>query len=127
MMGGRRAELKMLWVVCCLVFACAQEGKAQQLPVWNSAAQPNETDDWLVKPIKAKAQILKSADGKDLILWNGLVKRVFRLQPNLACIDYTNLYTVRQLLRAVREEARLTINSKCYNIGGLIGQKENAY
>lgn len=62
-----------------------------------------------------------------MILWNGMVKRVFRLLPNLACTDYINLYTGRQLLRAVREEARLTINGKTYRVGGLIGQKEKAY
>ncbi|WP_316818234.1 alpha-galactosidase [Pedobacter nyackensis] len=83
--------------------------------------------DWLVNPVKEKAQVVKSADGKNITLQNGLLKRVFRISPNLACIDYTNLSTGRQLLRAVREEARLVINGKAYHIGGLYGQKEKAY
>jgi len=83
--------------------------------------------DWLIKPIAAKAEVTKSTNGKDIVLQNGLVKRVFRLSPNLACIDYTNLSTGQQLLRSVREEARLTINGKTYNIGGLTGQTEKAY
>ena len=112
---------------CCIVLACTPAVKAQDLPVWNAATQRKVTDDWLVRPVKAKAQIFKSADGKALILWNGLVRRVFRLKPNLACTDYTYLYTGRQLLRAVGEEARLTLNGKTYNVGGLIGQKEKAY
>lgn len=83
--------------------------------------------DWLIKASRAKAQVEKSKDGKDLILSNGLLKRAFRLSPNLACIDYVNLSTGRQLLRAVREEARVTINAKNYPIGGLQGQQEKAY
>ena len=112
--------------VCCLM-ATSSTIVAQELPVWNPAVQQNITADWLVKPVTTKAQIFKSADGKDLIIWNGLVKRVFRLQPNLVCTDYSNLYTGRQLLRAAGEEARLIINGKSYNVGGLIGQKEKAY
>jgi len=83
--------------------------------------------DWLIKPVVAKAQVIKSADGKDIVLQNGLVKRVFRLLPNLACTDYTNLTTGQQMLRSVREEARLIINGKTYHIGGLTGQNEKAY
>jgi len=112
--------------VGCLVMT-SSIAVAQDIPVWNQAVQQNVKTDWLVKPAAVKAQIFESTDGKDLILWNGLVKRVFRLQPNLACTDYTNLYTGRQLLRAVGEEARLIINGKSYNVGGLIGQKERAY
>ncbi len=100
---------------------------AQQLPVWDVAKQTGITQDWLVKPVAIKAQVFKSANGKDIILYNGLVKRIFRISPNLACTDYSNLHTGRQLLRAVREEARLTINGKSYNIGGLKGQQEKAY
>ena len=35
--------------------------------------------DWLVKPVKEKAEVYKSGDRKDIILYNGLVKRTFRL------------------------------------------------
>lgn len=94
---------------------------------YDANAQSLSIQDWLVQPIQEKAQVIKSANGKDLILQNGLLKRVFRLSPNVACIDYTNLSTGRQLLRAVREEARLVINGKTYPIGGLYGQKEKAY
>ncbi|SDD08684.1 alpha-galactosidase [Pedobacter soli] len=100
-----------------LIFSGMPRAFTQNIPI----------QDWLVKPVAAKAQVIKSTDGKDLVLQNGLVKRVFRLSPNLACIDYTNLSTGQQLLRSVREEARLTINGKTYNIGGLTGQTEKAY
>lgn len=91
------------------------------------ATHPVVTKDWLVSSIPIKAGVFKSANGKDIILYNGLVKRVFRLTPDIACTDYTNLSTGSQLLRAVSEEARLTINGRDYKVGGLKGQREKAY
>lgn len=83
--------------------------------------------DWLVTPVKDKAAVLVTANGKDITLSNGLVKRSFRISPNVACFDYQNLSNGQQLLRAVKPEAIVGLNGKEYNIGGLYGQKENAY
>ncbi len=93
---------------------------------------PNEisklsTIDWLVHPIVEKAEVYLSLDKKDITLSNGLVKRVFRIAPNVACLDYTNLSNGQQLLRAIKPEARINVDGQDYNIGGLIGQKEKAY
>ena len=85
------------------------------------------TTDWLVQTPSTKASVYRSATGKDIILSNGLVRRTFRITPNIACIDFKNLTSGQQLLRAVKPEARLVINNKRYDIGGLHGQKENAY
>lgn len=85
------------------------------------------TSDWLIKPPSQKAEIFKSNDGKDITLYNGLAKRSFRITPNVVCIDYKNMTNGQQLLRAVKAEAILEINGKNYNVGGLHGQKENAY
>ncbi len=104
----------------------AQAGD-QSLPNWQKTMGENATGDWLIKPVTVKAAVYKSADGKDIILYNGLLKRTFRITPNVACTDYKNLSNGQQLLRAVKAEARVTINDKDYNIGGLYGQKENAY
>ncbi len=97
------------------------------LPVWQPSSEKLTLDDWLIDPVGQKAQVYKSSNGKDLILFNGLVKRTFRLQPNVACTDYKNMITGQQLLRAVKAEARLKINGEVYDVGGLHGQKENAY
>ena len=35
--------------------------------------------DWLVHPVKQKAGVYTSADNKDIILYNGLVKRTFQI------------------------------------------------
>jgi hypothetical protein len=97
------------------------------LPVYNSATEKNYVGDWLIKRPASTAAVYKSSDGKDLVLYNGLVKRTFRLQPNVACIDYKNMSNGQQLLRAVKPEAQITINGTPYNIGGIYGQTENAY
>ena len=86
-----------------------------------------QSNDWLVNGKGYTANIQLSENGKDLVLTNGLVKRVFRTKPNLACTGYENLVNGQQLLRAVKPEAVLTIDGKKFNIGGLHGQKENAY
>ncbi len=99
----------------------------ESLPVWKDSLSTSAVHDWLVSPPAIKARVYRSADNKDVILWNGLIKRRFRLYPNLACIDYSNLSNGQQLLRGVKPEARITVNGVDYNVGGLYGQKENAY
>ncbi len=101
--------------------------KTAQLQVYNNNAPYQFSGDWLIHPVSQQAQILRSADSKEIILTNGLVKRSFRLLPNVACSDYQNLTNGQQLLRAVKAEARITVNGVEYNIGGLNGQKEHAY
>ncbi len=114
----------------CMLFGLFQHPlTAQQpdIPVWNAAMDKETTTDWLVSSIPQKAGVWKSKDGKDLVLYNGLVKRVFRIMPNVVCYDYKNMSTGQQLLRSVKAEASIIINGKAYNAGGLYGQKENAY
>ncbi len=91
------------------------------------AKAQQSNNDWILKPSTYKASITSSIQKKEITLNNGLVKRTFRLSPNLICTDFVNLMNGQQLLRSVKAEGRLTINGKNYNIGGLNGQKENAY
>ncbi len=83
--------------------------------------------DWLLQTPKQKAVVCASTDKKDIHLYNGLVKRTFRLSPNVVCTDYKNMINGQQLLRALEPEAIVSINGKEYNVGGLYGQKEKAY
>lgn len=94
-------------------------------PVLIPAQNPRK--DWLIHPVTAKAQVIVHADSKTIELNNGLLRRSFRLQPNLVCFDYYNLSNGQQLIRAVKPEASLSINGKNYGVGGLYGQKEQAY
>ena len=84
-----------------------------------------QKSDWLVRPVAAMAAVQQK--GNELVLSNGLVQRSFRLSPNVACTDYQNLVTGQQLIRAVSPEARLVINGKAWQVGGLTGQSERAY
>lgn len=106
--------------LCCHIFLL--EAQMNKVHVEQAPAS-----DWLIKVPQQKSGIFKSNDGKDITLYNGLVTRSFRITPNVACIDLKNLMNGQQLLRAVKAEAVLEINGKNYNVGGLYGQKENAY
>ena len=78
--------------------------------------------DWLVTPTSFKAKIHLDETCKDLVMENGLTRRTIRLAPNAATVDYANLVTGEQLLRAVGPEAKVTLNGTEYAIGGLAGQ-----
>lgn len=83
--------------------------------------------DWLIDNSPAKAGVFRSSNGKDLVISNGLVARVFRLSPNLATIDYLNQMTGESMLRAVSSEGSLSIDGKTYQLGGLSPQVEYGY
>ena len=83
--------------------------------------------DWLIHPVAQKAEVRVSADRKDILLYNGLIARRFRISPNAACTDFRNLMNGQQLIREVRPEAEITINGTVHRVGGLYGQKEKAY
>ncbi|MGC4037521.1 MAG: alpha-galactosidase [Chitinophagaceae bacterium] len=114
----------LLFFIAMTVVALAY---SQSLPVWNAQSDKLTATDWLVKGTTVKAGIYETGDKKNLVLYNGLVKRTFRIAPNVACIDFKNMSNGQQLLRAVKPEARITIDKIAYNIGGLYGQSENAY
>lgn len=100
---------------------------AQPLPQWNASFDQTQVKDWLIDAPVQKAGVYVTPNGKDIILYNGLVKRSFRISPNLTCFDFTNLSSGQQLIRAIRPEALVTINGVQYAVGGLSGQKEKAY
>jgi hypothetical protein len=97
------------------------------IPVWNKSFNEIAQEDWLIKPPTAKANVYIAEKEGSLILYNGLVRRSFVMAPNFACYDFQNMATGQQLLRAIRPEAKLIIDGKEYNVGGVIGQQEKAY
>ncbi|GAB3652372.1 hypothetical protein GCM10028791_21850 [Echinicola sediminis] len=82
--------------------------------------------DWLIDNSKARAKVYRN-DDNDIVLSNGLIARVFKVNPNLATIDYVNQMTGESMLRAVSNEGVLTIDGKSNEIGGLSSQPEYAY
>jgi hypothetical protein len=83
--------------------------------------------DWLVSPPKQRAAVERSADGRQVAMSNGLIRRVWRLQPNAATVAFDNLMTGASLLRGVKPEAELELDGRHIAIGGLAGQEEWAY
>ena len=122
-------KLKKIFLLL-ITFATARlqaQTNIHELPLWSSSFQNIQKTDWLLNSYQYVAHIYRSNDDKEIILSNGLLKRTFIVSPNVASIDYLNLANNQQLLRSVKSEARLTINGKDYNVGGLYEQKENAY
>ena len=85
------------------------------------------TTDWLIDPSPFKARVTPSANGREVTLDNGLVRRRIRLAPNAATIAYDNLITGESILRSVRPEARVEIDGVSYDVGGLAGQPVHNY
>ena len=83
--------------------------------------------DWLVTRVTTPATVRMSDDGKELVLSNGLVARRFRLHPNAATVAFDNLMTGESMLRGVKPEARVTIDGRSFDVGGLKGQPNYAY
>jgi len=83
--------------------------------------------DWLIDPSPYRAEVRVEADGSGVLLQNGLLRREIRLRPNAATISLRNLTTEEEFVRAVRPEARLTVDGRTYDVGGLRGQPDQAY
>lgn len=83
--------------------------------------------DWLIEPFTQKSEVKVLQNGKLLEITNGLISRQIRVSPNAATVSFKNLTTNEQFVRSVRPEARIVIDGKTYNIGGLYGQKEHGY
>jgi len=76
------------------VFSVAQHLFSQaipSLPIWNELHDATIKFDWLINTPKEKAGVYLSADKKNIILYNGLVRRTFRINPNIVCYDFRNM------------------------------------
>ncbi|WP_337044741.1 alpha-galactosidase [Emticicia sp. 17c] len=93
----------------------------------NSLFAQNISKDWLIEPFTQKSEVKLLNNGKLLEITNGLLSRQIRISPNAATVSLKNLTTNEQFVRSVRPEARVVINGKSYNVGGLYGQKEHGY
>ncbi len=83
--------------------------------------------DWLVDPSSFRATVREEPSRKELVLSNGLAKRVIRLVPAAATVAIEDLTTGEHLLRAVGPEARVELDGQSFPIGGLTGQPVKNY
>jgi hypothetical protein len=123
-------SISLFFLFCCIENGAAQnllQQKLHDLPVYPSNEIKAVKGDWLLDNTNAVTQIFKSKNGKDLIITNGLVCRMFRLQSYMACFGFRNLVTGKEMLRSIEPEAEVEINSKSYEIGGVQGQFERGY
>ena len=118
---------KISIVFVFLLSGLSVNAQTNNLPLWESSKEKLPSTDWILNATNYTAQVYETANKKELVLSNGLLKRVFRIAPTIACVDYKNLVNGQQLLRAITPEARVNINGVSYDIGGLVGQKEKAY
>ena len=88
---------------------------------------PGQEHDWLINPQPFIAKISAGSNGRELVLENGLVRRVIRLQPAAATVEFNNLMTSASLLRSTRPEAALQLDGKNFNVGGLTNQPIHNY
>lgn len=83
--------------------------------------------DWLVTSFTQKTGVYRTAHRDEIAMTNGLVRRAWRLRPNVATVAFDNLMTGASLLRAVRPEAHIEVNWQRLDVGGLKGQSDYAY
>lgn len=85
------------------------------------AQDPRPQTDWLINPAPFKARIVENKERHELVLDNGLARRVFLITQNAATIDLQNITSGEHYLRAIAPEARVTIDGIAYEVGGLKG------
>ena len=111
---------------CCAAALLAGEAARAAEPAPGQARYPTaaitETRDWLVDPIGTPTA-LTQLDGRTVALGNGLISRVFTLEPDWATWDVAT--TRGSALRGVSPEATVTLDGIRYNVGGLLPLKDD--
>lgn len=128
-------HLRYLILALLLTLPCAGFATAESSPEWEkkfaalseySGAPKNSQDDWLLNPDPFQTRLYRQG-ADELVLTNGLISRVFKLSPNAATVALTNYMTGESVLRAVKPEAKITLDGQSYDVGGLTGQPNLAY
>nr|MBI1229159.1 hypothetical protein [Cytophagales bacterium] len=83
--------------------------------------------DWLINGEPYSASVNFSEESGELTISNGLLERRFRISPNFATVGLTNLVTNEAYLRAVKPEAKITLDGQDIDVGGLLGQPIQNY
>jgi hypothetical protein len=83
--------------------------------------------DWLIDPTPFRATIATNSAENEIVLENGLVRRIFKLSPDAATVAFDNLMRCESILRSVRPEAQVELDGKKYDVGGLVGQPVHNY
>jgi hypothetical protein len=106
-----KSRIAVYFVLTVFFFSCRTSTKSRT--------------DWMIDGSSFKA-FIENETGSVKIS-NGLISRTFSTKPDGATIGFENMITGKQLIRALKPEARLVIDGKVYNVGGLKGQPVNNY
>src|SRR6185295_16798688 len=112
--------------VCSLITLSA-DSRLEQLPPLPAERTRMPAADWLLGNIKAKAEVYRGSDAREIVLNNGLISRTWRVSPNAATVAFDNLMTDQSILRGVKPEVVLELDKMKFNVGGLTGQPNYAY
>lgn len=117
----------VLAVLACLAAnASTAPVSIADLPLYDQEAVRCE-GDWLVTAPETGAALYRTEHSDEIVLSNGLISRVFRLAPNGATVAFDNLSTGEAVIRGVKAEARIVIDGKPLDVGGLKGQPNYAF
>ena len=83
--------------------------------------------DWLIDPSLAKANVYQGERAGEIVLTNGLIRRVFLVTPNVGTIQFRQLSTGNSIIRGVKPEAEIRVNGQTIPVGGLLGQRNYAF
>jgi hypothetical protein len=95
------------------------------LPLVEGTRKPSH--DWLIDSSGFTARVFRTSRQHEIVLDNGLLRRVFRIAPNGATVAFDNLMTGEAMLRGVKPEAVVTLDGTRRDVGGLTGQPNYAY
>ena len=121
-----KLPLLLLFLVSRGLAAETFRTKLAELPAARDVP-PSSGRDWLLQDGVAKATVSRGSHADELVLTNGLLRRVFRLAPNAATVAFDNLSNNQSLLRSVRPEAIVELQGVKYAVGGLEGQPVHNY
>lgn len=113
----------LAWIPLGLLAHGAVPQESQGSP----AASVRSNRDWLLEANPSPAEVRVEEDGRSIALGNGLVRKVFRVVPDLACVALDDLRTGESRLRSVRPEGRVEVNGIEVTLGGLSGQTNHAF
>lgn len=83
--------------------------------------------DWLLYQDDFKAEVAVHAEKNEIVMQNGLIRRVWKTNPTGACVRFDNLMTDETLLRGVKPEAVVVVDGVEIPVGGLTGQPNYAF
>ena len=124
--GLTKAILSAIFASSFGLFAI-QGAELAGLPLLPAEHLRQPSIDWMLAPKGFKAGVYRTADGKELVLSNGLLRRHIRLSPNAATVALDCTITSQTLLRSVRPEVMVELDGKQYPVGGLLGQPIHNY